>query len=156
MSQILLAVFNHSEARFIHGLGGGTISEEPALIFPASRARAQDMESDKPSRVQDSFGARHAYSPHSTAHEKQSREFARTIAQSLESARLDHAFTHLVLVAPPDMTGAVKKALTKECKKLVVAEHHKNLAALKIDDVFAALPESIKILGKRRLGLPGE
>lgn len=152
MSALIVSVFNHSAARFFRGGNDGQIVEVASMVCPEARLPGRDLYSDAPSRTHDSFGTRHAYEANSTPREKLSREFARGIAAWLEDVRVHHGFTRLVLVAPPDMLGELRKALSDECRKLVIEEYHKNLVQLDADAINAALPHSIEVLEKM---LPG-
>ena len=153
MVTLIVAVFNHSAARFFRGGNDGEIVEVASMVCPEARLPGRKLYSDAPSRTQDSSGARHAYEPDTTLKEKFSREFARKIADWLEAARVHHTFTRLALVASPDMLGAVRKTLSTECRKMVIEEYPKNLAQLDVETINAALPTPIQVLAKKQLGL---
>jgi protein required for attachment to host cells len=54
--------------------------------------------------------------------------FAREVCRYLEKARVQHRFNALMLVAPPEFLGALRKSLDKEVGKLVIEELSKDLS----------------------------
>ena len=56
--------------------------------------------------------------------------FAKRVGDYLDSARTEHRFDSLVLIAPPKFLGALRKELTREVQKLVAEELPKELSAL--------------------------
>jgi protein required for attachment to host cells len=145
----IVAVFSHNAARFFSGAKDGRFTEMATLVSPESKVPEHELYSDAPSRTQDSFGTRHAYEPRTTIHEKLTREFAHEIGAWLDSARTQKKFTQLVLVAPPDMLGAVRKCLSDACSKAVVDEVSKNVVHLDLHKLMDALPQSVKDLAKK-------
>lgn len=141
----LVAVFNHHMARFLQGSEDEDVVEVATLICPEARQSARDLESDAPSRMQNSFGAGQVYAGRSGAKEKLTKEFAREIAEWLDHARQQHTYPYVVLVAPPDMIGALRAAMSPECRKMVVEEVQKNLVEMEIPDMLTSLPKSVKL-----------
>lgn len=70
---------------------------------------------------------RHMNQPHIDIKEETRNHFARTIAEQLERAREARSFDRLVLIAPAKMLGEIKKQLSKQLSKMVVAEMPKDL-----------------------------
>ncbi|GAB3103962.1 hypothetical protein GCM10027217_26850 [Pseudomaricurvus hydrocarbonicus] len=147
----LVAVYNHHMARFLQGSEDEGVVEVATLICPEARQSARDLESDAPSRMQNSFGAGQVYEGRTGAKEKLTKEFAHDIAEWLDHARQQHTYTHIVLVAPPDMIGALRAAMNSECRKMVVEEVQKNLVEMEIVDMLTALPKSVKLAQQARL-----
>lgn len=146
MSTIIVAAFNRSTARFLRGENDGEMAEVATLICSEARLPEHELKGDAPSRAQDSFGTRHAYEPHTTKREKYTKQFAHEIAEWLDKARADHTYTRLVLVAPPDMLGAVRRSLSPQCRQMVVEECRKNLAHTNSAEIIAALSHTVQCL----------
>lgn len=153
MRPILIAVFNHNRARFMHRNSQGQTTEVAELTCPEAMLPGHELYSDAPSKTQDSFGNRHAYEPRSTAREKLRREFSRKIAGWLDTELNHFADTGLVLVAPADMLGAVRNSLGHEAGKRVLETYAKNLVKLDVAGVIAALPA---VFGPKHPGLTAE
>lgn len=146
MSTLIVAVFNHNIARFLRAENDGGVIEVATMICPEARLPEHELHSDRPSRTHDSFGARHAHELHMTAREKFSKDFARKIADWLDVARVDHLYTRLVLVAPPDMLGVVRHSLSRQCCKMLVEECTKNVAHMDVARIVEALPHTLKAM----------
>lgn len=65
---------------------------------------------------------RHSLQQQETHHEHISKQFAKEIADTLESARIDLKFDELVLVAEPRFLGLLRAGLSNESKKLIQHE----------------------------------
>lgn len=103
-------------------------SKEPGKVIlrhmrdiphPEGRLQPRDTEADKPGRISDSFGTRHALSPHHDPQERHAQEFARHLAEILNKGRNDHAYQKLILVAEPGFLGDLSGALDKHTSALV-------------------------------------
>ena len=55
---------------------------------------------------------------------------ARRVGDYLEKARTDHRYEALVVIAPPNFIGALRKEMGKEVEKLVAGEASKDLSGL--------------------------
>ena len=58
------------------GPGKGALQHLRNIPHPEGRLQARDTEADKPGRSADSFGTRHAMSPHHEPQERHAQEFA--------------------------------------------------------------------------------
>lgn len=100
------------------------------LKEPDARAKEQDLSSDAPGRSFDSHGSgRHAMEPDHTGREHLREDFARRIAAEVESGRAADHFQHLMIVASPDMLGALREQLSAAARQLVSLEISKDLTA---------------------------
>ncbi len=154
-NMIMLAVFNHHAARFLLGSNVKNLSEVASLVCPESKLPGRELSRDAPSRDQERNSPRHAYEPHTTVREKYTQEFGREVANYLDDERKKNNYRFLVLVAPPDMLGAMRKSLNKECGQMVVDSYQKNMASMEVEDIIAALPKNIQNIGSSRLGVAG-
>ena len=101
------------------------------IVHPEGRLRAQDLRSDRPTRVFDSKGqGRHAVESEVEPRHQEAINFARRIADRIEDARLSGRFDELVLVAPPAFLGLLRNNLSAHAMKRVVQSINKNLAQL--------------------------
>jgi protein required for attachment to host cells len=101
------------------GPGKGALQHLRDIPHPEGRLQARDMEADKPGRISDSFGTRHAMSPHHEPEERHAQEFAHHLAEVLNKGRNDHAYQKLILVAEPGFLGDLSGALDKNTSALV-------------------------------------
>lgn len=106
------------------------------LTDPNAHLHDRDFKSDRPGRVFDHAPAPHqrrgAVGHHATDGERRPRKhaaelFARQIARELESARQQHQFDRLVVMAGPPFLGVLRSVLPKAVSALVVHEIPKDL-----------------------------
>src|ERR1035437_2934471 len=66
METTWILVADRTEARLFEskGPGKGTLQHLRDIPHPEGRLQPRDMEADEPGRISDSFGTRHALSPH--------------------------------------------------------------------------------------------
>ena len=114
-----------------HGYGGPWRLVR-AFSHPRGAAKASELVSDRPGRVQQSIadGSRSRADPRTTPHEVEAEHFARTLADALERGRGQYA--RLVLVAPPHFLGLLRQ---------VVSEMVGNAVAVSVDRNWTDLPE---------------
>jgi protein required for attachment to host cells len=74
-------------------------------------------------------------------HKRAKAEFALELARVLEKALNEHRFEHLILIAPPEMLGKIRAALTDEVKKRVLVEEDKDLTQLPDNELAQRLAE---------------
>ena len=72
-------------------------------------------------------GARHKYEPSLEESRQVELALAKDVASFLETALATREFSELVLVAPPQMLGQIRKALSSNILKTLVAQSDKNL-----------------------------
>lgn len=116
------------------------------LENPVGRARAGELESDRPGRAYDrKGGGRHAMSKEENSVEHVEQEFAHRVLAQLERSREAGAFDQLVLIAPPKMLGRLRRGLPAPLRTLVVADLAKDLAMATPDEVRGYLEELIQV-----------
>ena len=124
-----ILVADGQRARLVENKGPGKglqpVTAEP-LLHPDPPSR--DLGTDRPGRVAESVGgARHAVEPRTDPHRDEKRRFARELAERLDRAAAEGAYTRLILVAPPQMLGDLRDVLTSRTRALVAAEIDKDL-----------------------------
>ena len=83
------------------------------LVHPESRQHEQELTSDLPGRAFDSGGqGRHAMGTEISPKEQEAITFAKMVSDYLETARVQHSYEKLVLVAAPTFLGLLRKNLT--------------------------------------------
>lgn len=132
-----VVVADNERARFFSDkLGKKTLTEIDDLVHPEARIHERDLISDKPGRVYDSVGGgRHSMEQKTDVKKHYAQVFAEQIGEKLEQARNDHDFQHLVLIAPPEFLGILRKQLSDQCAKLVIQSFDKDLTLADITTI---------------------
>lgn len=87
------------------------------LVQLEGRMPERMLQSDRPGRSFESVGgARHAISAHTGPRATSRMKFAKRIAERLDRGLAEGDFRRLALVAPPAMLGALRGALSSQCK----------------------------------------
>ena len=121
----LLEVFGHSESR----------DKTSELVSDHSGQRS----SQGPS-------AHHnALAPSSSPKDVEKGHFGHTLATMLDQAMRSKRFDRLVLVAPPHFLGMLKKELTSELQKHLVASVDKDLTHIDAPDLAERLRDFVRI-----------
>ena len=106
------------------------------IPHPQGKMQNQDIDTDKPGRVFDSFGnGRHSTSPKQEPTEHIAQQFALDLAEMLNKGRLTHAYDKLVLIAEPKFLGLLRDALDKNTESLVTQTVNKELLDVKEEDL---------------------
>ena len=106
------------------------------IPHPQGRMQNQDIDTDKPSRVFDSFGeGRHSTSPKQEPTEHIAQQFALELAEMLNKGRLTNAYDKLVLISEPKFLGVLRAALDKNTESLVIQTVNKELLDVKEDEL---------------------
>lgn len=140
---ILLADGAH--ARLLRNLGPGKGLEElsPGTIdmpHPPNR----ELDSDKPGRVQDSAGpGRHSMEPHIYPHEKLKQDFAKSLADGINSAVNKNRFDRLIVAAPPKILGELRQKLDKNAQSRVYREIDKDLTTVSEKELYRQLEDDL-------------
>lgn len=156
MKKFWVVVASHVCARILQQQSGpmsrnkSVLQEIKTLYCPQARRPERDLLSDAPGRSFDSGGqGRHAVEPRTGVRQQISERFAREIADELEAGRTRGDYDELVLVAPADLAGTLKGALSRGCLQRVGAEVHKNIVAREIPVILDALPFVVRNALKR-------
>lgn len=110
--------------------------------FVGSRLPVRERVSDRGGQTLERHGeGGHAKEKSQDKKEHDQQLLAREIAGALKSARNDHSYDQLVLVAPPSFLGTLRKELDGETSKLVVASHGKDLSHMKDHELKKVVPD---------------
>lgn len=131
MSSTWILVAHDAGARlFEREAAGKKIQLLQQFDFPKGKKREREINADKPGRSYDSSGAqRHAMGHEVSPHHHGEEVFAHELAGFLEKALAQQRFARLVLVAPPHFLGTLRKALSDNLGKVIVAQLAKDFPA---------------------------
>ncbi|WNL44037.1 host attachment protein [Dyella sp. BiH032] len=120
------------------------MAEVACFSSPARRTVTPDHDfNDRLPRTQDSRSShRHAIQPHTTVREKAEQQFARTVADELESGAERKQYDHLILVAPPRFLGVLREQLPETLSRRVVGEIQHDLVSASTQELNERLREA--------------
>lgn len=122
------------------GAQDGQLFEVGGYANPEGHTKPSDIGRDRPPRAHESVGStRHAKEPHTDPHDKTAQRFARGLAEVLDHGRVEHAYTRLLLVAPPRFLGQLNAALDAQVARLVVKTIGKDLSRASAAEIGAML-----------------
>ena len=111
---------------------GGPLKLVKSLEHSEGHMKGRELATDRPGRSFDSSGnGRHAVSSPVDLREHEADIFAKEICQLIETGRSRRRFGRLVVIAPPDFLGKLRKAITPASGQLVVETLAKNLVGNK-------------------------
>jgi protein required for attachment to host cells len=127
-----ILIADGSQARVLENEGPGKgLHQVQGLDFSIPAMQAKDIMADRPGRSFSSAGpGRSAMEPKTDPVEHREAEFCKSMAEMLEKSRQQGAFDRLVIAAAPIALGNIRKALTPQVKKSVMAELDKDLTNL--------------------------
>lgn len=148
MNSTWLVVADNSRARiFCMESRTSPIEEIKSIVHTEARLHEQNMTSDLPGRGNGSAGAGgHAYQDEVSPKEQENINFAREVANELDSARKENKYKQFVLVAAPEFLGNLRNQLNAQTQKLVCFELAKNLSHLNAAEIRKHLPERLPSL----------
>ena len=137
MTTTWILIANRSSASLFESDWPGKLMRRIQDIpHPEGRMQNQDIDTDKPGRIFDSFGqGRHAASPKQEPTEHIAQQFALDLAELLNKGRVTHAYDKLVLMAEPKFLGILRAALDKNTAALVAQTVNKELLNVKEEDL---------------------
>ena len=104
------------------------LSEITDMLHPASRVREHNIGSDRQGRTFDSKGSgRHAKEGDVSIKKQEAINFSKEIAAYLDIERNKNRFEKLVLIAPPEFLGLLRKELSNSTKQRISREIGKDL-----------------------------
>lgn len=140
MEKLWLVVANCTDARILACDRSGRLADLEVFSCPQAHAPNRDFLTDSPGRSHDRFGpARHSLEPRVNVRRQLREQFARQIAARLERGRTGHEYCQLALIAPADMLGELRAALSEACRKQVVEECPKNIVNQEVETIVEAL-----------------
>ena len=149
MATTWILVAHDAGARIFDNQGPGKgIDLVEEIDHPEGRARAGELESDRPGRSfrKNSGDPRRAAMSRSEGpHERVVAAFARELSDRLRQGRVAGAYERLVLVAPPKFLGVLRSSLDDPTAACVVGSLDKDLARSDQDVLIAQLGEVIAV-----------
>lgn len=114
----------------------GELQDAIDLVHPSARLHGVDLSSDRAGKHVGGFGqGSHMFDARTEAKEHEAENFAREIAERIESGRASDQFQKLVLMAPPEFLGVLREQLSDAVRKLVVEEIAKDLVTHSAEEV---------------------
>lgn len=129
MYKTLVVVAENSRARiFSMEHSGAPLQELADMQHSESRAHERDLVSDRPGRTFDSRGmGRHAKEPDTPTKKHEASNFAKSIADYVNSEADKGTFEELMLIAAPEFLGLLRKDLHDTVKQHITREIDKNI-----------------------------
>ena len=142
---IYVIVADSSKARFLTTDSiDQPLKDHMDFIHSESRLREQDLVAGDGGSASDSGGyGKHSMGHEKSAHEQQSKIFARELSNEIEKIQHGGGISRIYLVAPPKFLGLLRASLDKNCTDLVAEEINKDLVDHTIDDIRAHLPKRL-------------
>ena len=147
MTRTWVVVANSAMARlFIAAAADAPMKELETIAHPEARLAEHELTSDLPGRV----SAGHASGQHSYhalqsrvgPKEQQTIDFARLLADRIESGRTGHEFERLVLVASPAFLGHLRASLGADTRRLVAGELDHDYVKMNPAEIRKQLPDA--------------
>ncbi len=141
-SRVWVLVADQHIARMFEKGENGLVSIGEAVPAPFAETEMADQSTGRVI----SSGANtlhHKYEVHMNARRQESLSFVHQVSQWLDKAVWADAFDRLVLVAPPQTLGELRKALTREVHARVIAEINKDLTKLSEEKLLENLTKIV-------------
>lgn len=88
---------------------------------------SRETKSDRPGRSFASADTRRsAIEPHTDPHVHEKEEFARELADDLDKALKEHRFRKLIVIAPPQMLGSLRRSFSAQLQQAIAGESDKD------------------------------
>lgn len=127
-----ILIADGAQARVLENTGPGKgLKQVSGLDWSQAALQNRDIVSDKPGRSFSSNGAgRSAMEPRTDPAEHRETTFVKSVADMLDSKLQQGLFDRLVIVAAPIALGDIRKAMSGQVRKAVIAELNKDLTNL--------------------------
>lgn len=114
---------------------------------PVNKLKTREyFTSDKPGHYKTDSSAHGAYVPHTDPKEAEIDKFSREIAQELNQGRNTKAYSQLILITPPHITGLLSHHLDKHVKALIKKEIQKDILQYSQHELIAFLKDHLKLI----------
>lgn len=119
------------------------LTELRTFQHPEGRLQNRELDTDRAGRGQSNGGpgGYHGYDGDKSSHRHETENFAASVAEYLEQERNAGHYEQLVLVAPPQLLGNLRKQLSTDCDRLVTMELNKNLVNERPEAILARLQD---------------
>lgn len=111
------------------------------LNHPKSRAKSQELGSDRPGRYKTSHAAHGEFTPPHDLHVEEHQHFAKELADLLNEQRKKNCYNKIILCAEPHFLGLINQALTKEVTVLITKVIEKDYITLPASQLNAVIQE---------------
>lgn len=130
-----ILIADGTQARVLENTGPGKgLKQVQGLDFSIDPLQAKDIMADRPGRAFASAGTgRSAMEPRTDPAAYRETEFVKSMAEMLEKRHHHGDFDRLVIAAEPVALGTIRKALSNNVKKSVLAELDKDLTNIPTD-----------------------
>lgn len=116
------------------------LNEIETMAHPEGRMHEKDMVSDLPGKIAGKGGGGdHAVQVKVKPKEQEVNEFAKRIADYLDTARKANKLNHLFIISPPAFLGELRAHLSPETAGKIALEVNKNLTQHSIEDINSHL-----------------
>jgi len=106
----------------------------------------REVFADRPGRTHDSAGpGRHAMEPPVSPHRTAKAEFARSLVETLDGKLAQGAFDRLIVVAPPQALGDLRRHFSGALKACLMAELHKDLTKVPDSEIASHLKDVLAV-----------
>ncbi len=132
MGKHLVLVADGSTARIMEK--DGLKLEQIGQVYERGTKDNFDMGAAKPGRIKKVMSGTHSFAPHTDVHRNEKEHFVRKISNHLNNGLSD--MDSLVLVAPPQTLGELRKYLSHNVLSKVAHEVAKDLTKLKAGELM--------------------
>jgi protein required for attachment to host cells len=117
-------------------------SLEQEFSHPESRAKNSELATDKQGRSQQSAGAGHrpAMQERTDPKDVEAERFCRELTQVLERGQDARSFDSLVIAAPPEFLGMLRKSLSQPVARCLLETVEKDYTLMQQKDLPGLLP----------------
>jgi protein required for attachment to host cells len=137
-----ILVASNTHARFFTASTPSSALEEiESLTHTEGRLHDREMTADLPGRIKNADGSGHAFEQPTDPKKHEADNFARQIAQHLETAHNTNTFEQLLIVAEPSFLGLLRSHLPEHLKTHVCFELDKNLTMQSATEIRNHLPQ---------------
>ncbi|HXZ67658.1 MAG TPA: host attachment protein [Alphaproteobacteria bacterium] len=126
----------HHFRLFSTGDHGASINHIAGDLDSIPNPPSRDHKSERPGRAFSSSGVRRsAIQPKTDPHEAAEKNFAKAVAEQLETLAAAGAYNGIVLFAPPSFLGALREHFGRHSTELLRAQVHKDLTKSTQDEI---------------------
>jgi len=128
LSDTLILVFDGAKARFFKCQANGRLKPSADMQSDLHRF-SREIASDRPGRsfASTGSGVRHGIEPKHDPHKMEKHNFVHKLVALLDDAYDQHAFRHLIVVAPERSIGEFRELASAKLRNIVVKEVAKEL-----------------------------
>jgi len=142
MKSNLVLVADNSRARlFTIDSPSSPLHEIESMVESEGRLHDRDITSDLPGKMHNGVGSGHAYESKISPKQQRSINFAKRIADYLDTARKANKLYNILIVATPELLGELRKQLSSETANRVVFELDKDLTLDSLAEIRLHLPQ---------------